>query len=112
MRRDCEISAVSSLLGHPLVAAALGALLGVLFTFISHRASGFVTPRDPMLGVAFYGAIMVARMIIAVAALWFYFLVALNGLAPFGFALGLSFIAGLGFEAVKASRIPTSHTPA
>ena len=98
--------------GNPVVAVALGALLGVLFTFISHRASGFVTPRDPMRGVAFYGAIMVARMITAVAALGIYFISARDGLAPFGMALGLSFIAGLGFEAVKASRIPTSHTPA
>lgn len=112
MRRDCEISAVSSLLGHPLVAAALGALLGVLFTLISHRASGFVTPRDPMRGMAVYGAVMLARMTLAIGSLGVLATVAPAALAPFGFALGLSFIAGLGFEALKASRIPTSHTPA
>lgn len=100
------------MLGNPIVAAALGALLGVLLTRVSRRASAVVTPDDPMRGVAIYGAIMIGRLLTAVLALAVFYLAAPDGLAPFGLALGLSFIAGLGFEAVKASRIPTSHTPA
>lgn len=112
VRRDCEISAVSSLFGHPVVAAALGALLGVLLTLVSRRASRLVTPDDPMRGFAIYGAIMVARMFVVVAALAIFYVVAPDGLAPFGMTLGISFIAGLAYEAVKASRFNASHTSA
>ena len=112
MRRDRKISAVSSLFGHPLVAAALGALLGVVLTFISHRASTFVSPRDPSRGMAVYGALMIARMTLALVTLGIFAIAAPTGLVPFGFALGVSFIAGLGFEAVKASDKHVSHTSA
>ena len=111
-RRDRAISAVSSVFGNPIVAAALGALLGVLLTLVSRRASAVVTPDDPARGVAIYGAIMVGRLFTAVIALAVFYLAVPEGLAPFGLALGLSFIAGLGFEAVKASRLNTSHTSA
>lgn len=100
------------MLGNPVIAAALGALLGVLLTLVSRRASHFVTPDDPMRGVAIYGVFMVARMFAAVAALGVYYLALPEGLAPFGLALGLSFIAGLCLEAVKATRLNTSHTSA
>lgn len=112
MRRDCEISAVSSLFGHPLVAAALGALLGGLLTFVCHRASSLVTPADPMRGMVMYGAIMIARMTFALLALAVYFIAARDGLVPFGFALGFSFVLGLFYEAVKASGMHTSRTSA
>lgn len=95
-----------------MVAAALGALFGVLLTVISRRASRLVTPDDPARGFAIYGAIMVARMFVVVAALGIFYLVAPDGLAPFGMALGVSFIAGLAYEAVKASRLNASHTSA
>jgi len=110
VRRDCEISAVSSLFGHPLVAAALGALLGVLLTFVSRRSSALVTPRDPFRGMAIYGIFMLARMTFAILALALYYVAARDGLAPFGFALGISFVAGLVYEAVKASRPHAFHT--
>ena len=112
VRRDCEISAVSSLLGHPVVAAALGARLGVLLTLVSRRASRLVTPADPMRGFAIYGAVMVGRMFAALATLGILYLVAPDGLAPFSLSLGVSFIAGLGYEAVRASRFNASHTSA
>lgn len=98
--------------GNPIVAAALGALFGGLLTLVSRRASAVVTPDDPMRGVAIYGAIMIGRLFTAVIALAAFYLAAPDGLAPFGLALGVSFIAGLGFEAVKASRLNTSHTSA
>lgn len=98
--------------GYPVVAVALGALLGVLLTFVSHRASAYVTPRDPMRGLAVVIAMTGARFALALSALAAYSIFAHDGLAPFGFALGTSFIAGLGFEAVKASRLSASHTSA
>jgi len=100
------------LFGYPVVAVALGALLGVLLTFVSHRASAYVTPRDPMRGLAVVIAMTGARFALALSALAAYSIFAHDGLAPFGFALGTSFIAGLGFEAVKASRLSASHTSA
>ncbi len=112
MRRDCEISAVSSLFGHPGIAVALGALLGGLLTFVSHRASSLVTPFDPMRGMVMYGAIMLARMTVALMALGLYFLAAPAGLTAFGVALGFSFVLGLFYEAAKASGLHLSRTSA
>ena len=112
VRRDREISAVSSLFGNPLVAAALGALLGAVLTFMSHRAAAFVTSEDPMRGLAIVAAMMGVRFVIAIAALGAYFLFARAGLVPFGIALSFSFVAGLAFEAVKLSDFRTFHTPA
>lgn len=108
MRRDRKISAATSLLGHPLVAATLGLLLGVFLTFVSHRAVSFVTPEDPMRGLAVVAGAMGARFLIALTALGAYFLFARAGLEPFGLALAFSFVAGLMFEAVRVSR---SHAP-
>ena len=112
MRRGCEISGVSSLFGHPMAAVALGALLGAALTLASERAASFVTPKDPFRGVAIVAVMTGARLLVALLALGAYSLFAPDGLAPFGFALGVSFIVGLALEAVKASRPNVSHTSA
>jgi hypothetical protein len=112
VRRDREIAAASSLLGHPLVAATLGIMLGVLLMFISLRASTFVTPDNPMRGFSIVIIMTGARFFLALVALAAYYIFAPDGLAPFGFALALSFVAGLGVEAVRVSSPKTSHTSA
>ncbi|MBN2248668.1 MAG: hypothetical protein JW733_08205 [Coriobacteriia bacterium] len=112
MRRDCEISGVSSLFGHPMAAAALGVLLGAVLTLASERAASFVTPQDPFRGIAIVAVMTGARLVVALLALGVYSVFARDGLAPFGFALGVSFIVGLALEAVKASRLSASHTSA
>jgi hypothetical protein len=71
-----------------------------------------VTPEDPSRGFAVVALATGARMVIALAALAAYFVFAPGGLAPFGLALGLSFIAGLAVEAGRASRLNTTHPPA
>ena len=108
-RRDRTISAASSLFGHPLVAATLGLMLGVLLTFVSHRAVTFVTPEDPMRGLAVVAAMMGARFLVVLLALGAYFVFARDGLSVFGLTLAFSFVAGLGFEAVRMSRPRASH---
>ena len=112
MRRDSRISGVSSLLGHPVVAMALGALFGAALTLVSERAASFVTPQDPFRGFAIVAVMTGARLLAALIALGAYSLLAREGLAPFGFALGISFIAGLALEAVKVSRHNATHTSA
>jgi len=99
-------------LGHPVVAVALGALLGVVLTLVAERAASFVTPENPSRGFAVVALATGARMIAALAALAAYFVFAPGGLAPFGLALGLSFIAGLAVEAGRASRLNTTHPSA
>ncbi|MBN1192340.1 MAG: hypothetical protein JXA36_01410 [Coriobacteriia bacterium] len=110
MRKDRQISAASSLLAHPVIAAALGALLGVFMTLISRRASHLITPADPIKGFALVAAMMGLRFFLALVALTLYFLFAPDGLPVFGFVLGTSFIAGLGYEAVRVSCVRTTHT--
>lgn len=112
LRRDCEISGVSSLFGHPVAAVALGVLLGAVLTLASERAASFVTPQDPFRGVAIVAVMTGARLLIAVVALAAYSTFAREGLASFGFALGISFVVGLALEAVKASRLSAPHTSA
>ena len=110
MRRDREISAATSLFGHPMVAAALGALLGVLLTFISRRAASYVTPADPMRGMAVVGVMMGVRFLLALAALAAYYSFVPDGLVAFGLALAISFVVGLMFEAAKLSFVRATHT--
>jgi len=95
-----------------VVAAALGALLGVALTVISHRAASRVTPADPMHGLAVVALAMGARFLIVIAALGAYLVFARDGLVVFGPALALSFVAGLAFEAVRVSNPHAPHTSA
>lgn len=94
-----------------MVAAALGALLGVLLIVGSRRAVAFVTPEDALLGVVIVGGMMVARFAVAIAALAAYHFFAPDGLAPFGVFLSVAFVAGLAVEAVKSVR-PHASTSA
>lgn len=114
MRDSCEgtskISALSSLFGHPLIAAALGVLFGVLLMAVSHRAVSFVTPDDPLRGVVLVGALMGARFMAALGALAVFYFFARNGLAPFGIALVFSFVVGLFVEAFRLSGPHASRT--
>lgn len=98
--------------GNPVVAAALGALLGGALTVLSQRAAASVAPSDPARGLAFLAAMTAVRLGMALCALLFFYLFARTALAAFGLALGFSFVAGLAFEAVKASRLNASHTSA
>lgn len=103
---------MDSLFGHPLVAAALGALLGVFLTFLSRWAVTRVTPQDPAMGMAVVALMMGARFALALAALGAYYFFAREGLVVFGVALTVSFVAGLTVEAVKASCPHASRTSA
>jgi len=112
VRRDFKILGVSSLFGHPVAAATLGVLLGAVLTIASERAASFVIPEDPFRGVAIVAVMTGVRLLVAVLALAAYSVFARDGLAPFGLALGVSFVVGLALEAVKASRLNASHTSA
>jgi uncharacterized integral membrane protein len=76
---------------------------------VSHKAVRFVTPQDPMTGVVLVGALMVVRFLVAAAALAAFYLLARDGLAPFGIALVFSFVAGLFIEAFR-SIAPNART--
>ncbi|MHB8050450.1 MAG: hypothetical protein ACYDHQ_04430 [Coriobacteriia bacterium] len=95
-----------------MAAAALGALLGAALTFASERAASFVTPRDPFRGMAIVAVMMFLRLLAALAALAFFYVFSPQGLVPFGLTLAVSFIAGLGFEAVRVSRPHVPQTSA
>jgi hypothetical protein len=95
-----------------LVAAALGTALGVCLTLLSHRSISHVTPENPLKGVALVGLFMAGRFVIAVAALAAYGLFVRSGLVPFGLALTLSFVVGLGYEAFTGSGTGAPRTAA
>lgn len=95
-----------------MVAATLGVMLGVVLTFVSHRAVTFVTPDDPFRGVAIVGLMMGARFVLALMALAGYYFVARVGLVVFGATLVLAFLVGLVVETMKMSRTPVSRTSA
>lgn len=112
MRRERKISALSSLFVNPVLAAALGVLLGAVLTLVAERAVRVVTPADPFRGMVLVTLLMGARFTVAAAALAAYYSFARDGLAPFGIALSFSFVAGLVFEAVRVSRPHVPHTSA
>lgn len=95
-----------------MVAAALGALLGVLLMVVSHWAVAFVTPEDPMRGLLIVGMMMGARFALALGALAAFYFFAPRGLAPFGILLAVSFVVGLFFEAVRLSGPRATRTTA
>jgi hypothetical protein len=107
-----KIPALSSLIGQPVIAAALGVALGATLTFVAERAVRLVTPADPFRGMVLVTLLMGARFMIAALALALFYRFAHQGLAPFGIALGVSFVAGLSLEAVRISRPHLSHTSA
>lgn len=100
------------MLGHLWVAIALGVVLGVFLTLLSERAVGFVTPQDPMRGLAVVSVMMGVRFLAALAALTVYYVFARDGLAAFGVSLALSFVVGLTFESAKMTRIRTTSSSA
>ena len=100
------------MIGHPAFAVALGALLGIALTLVSERAARFVTPEDPTRGFAMVIVMMGARFFVSLALLAVYYILAPAGLAPFGMALALSFVAGLFVEAVRIIRPHVPHTSA
>lgn len=100
------------MLGHPLVAATLGILLGVLLTLLSHRAVTFVTPEDPLKGLRVVAVMMGVRFLIALVALGIYYFFAQDGLAAFGISLAVSFVIGLMVEAMRMTRLRASGTSA
>ena len=95
-----------------MVAATLGIMLGVLLTLLSERAVTHVTPDDPMRGLAMVSVMMGVRFGLAILTLGLFYFFARDGLAPFGIALALAFIAGLMLETVRMLRTRTPETPA
>jgi hypothetical protein len=98
------------LLTQPIVAVLLGAALGVASLLVSRASSRLVTPEDPMLGFAKLSLVSFTRMIVVLAALAAYFVLARPGFVPFAVTLVFSFLGTLGYEAWKVSS--RTHRPA
>jgi hypothetical protein len=68
------------------------------------RASArLVTPEDAMMGVAKLALVSTVRVLVVLAALTAYFLLARTAFVPFAIALVVTFLVTLGYEAFKAS---------
>jgi len=92
-----------ALLTQPIVAVLLGAALGVASLLVSRASSRLVTAEDPMLGFVKLSFVSLVRMLVVLAAMAAYFILARPGFAPFAVTLVLSFLGTLGYEAVKVS---------
>ncbi len=95
-----------------MVAVALGALLGAVLTIVAERAASSVTPDNPFRGLAIVITMTGVRLTGAVIALAAYSHFAPAGLVPFGFTLGVSFVVGLGVEALRISLRNATHMSA
>jgi hypothetical protein len=98
------------LLGNPVLAAFLGAAVGVGSFLLARAASRLVTPQDPFLGFAKVALVSLGRMLAIIVALAACFAFARPGFPAFAFALIVSFMGTLGFEAFRASS--RTHRPA
>jgi hypothetical protein len=96
---------LSAILGTPFVAAALGALLGVVLLRSSRGAYAHVDPDDP---TGSYFAIiypMVLRFAVVIAALFVYFTFMRDAMIPFSLGLLGGFLAAANVELWKYARI-------
>ena len=85
-------NSVAALLTQPLVAAGLGALLGVLMIGLTRYGVTFMKADEPELGVARAVALSSLGMLAAFVALLLYFLYARDGLVAFGLGLVVGFM--------------------
>ncbi|MGB4594044.1 MAG: hypothetical protein WBI63_09785 [Coriobacteriia bacterium] len=102
----------AALFANPVIAVALGLCLGVVTMLVSRRASRLVTPEDPFRGFLALMLVMGGKFLVVAAALTGYFMIAPGGLAAFGIALVLAFLASLVVEALRTSRLMSSRTSA
>jgi hypothetical protein len=92
-----------TILAQPLVAVLLGGALGLGSVLLSRASARMVTPEDAMLGVAKLALVSTARVLVVLAALTAYFLLARRGFVPFAIALVVTFLVTLAYEAFKVS---------
>lgn len=90
---------------NPILAAALGLVLGVGLLVVSRASVRLMTPDDPGLGLAKVAVTMVIRMAVVVAALIAYYVWARPGLVPFGAALVAGFFVMVTVELFTLSRV-------
>jgi hypothetical protein len=91
------------ILAQPLVAVLLGGALGLFSVLVSRASARLVTPEDAMMGVAKLALVSTVRVLVVLAALTAYFLLARTAFVPFAIALVVTFLVTLGYEAFKAS---------
>lgn len=96
--------AVSAFLSLPVVAAALGIILGIGLVVVSRVSSRLVTPDDPALGFTKVAMVLFVRMVVAFGALALFYFFARRGFVVFGIALVSAFMCALVFEAFRASK--------
>ena len=95
---------VSAFLGAPLVAAALGALLGVVLLLSSRRAYAHVDPADP---TGSYFAIiypMVLRFTVVIIAMVVYYTLMRDAMLYFSVGLLGGFLIAANVELVRYAR--------
>ena len=98
------------ILAQPVVAVVLGAALGLGSLVVSRISSRLVTPEDSYLGLAKLALVSTVRVLLVLAALTAYFLLARKGFVPFALGLVIAFLATLGYEVFKASSSTRRHT--
>lgn len=92
---------MSGMLSNPITAVILGVLLGVCFLVISLVSFRLITPERPEAGLGLAALLLLARLGLAVGALFMYKRVAPLGLTPFAISLACGFLIAYGVELVK-----------
>jgi hypothetical protein len=83
---------IASFFGTPVVAAIVGAALGVAMLSLTRAGVGFVTPEAPELGAVRAVIMLTAGLVAALVGLFVYFAFMRAGLTAFGLGMALGFV--------------------
>lgn len=96
-----------SLLGHPVVAAVLGSVLGVGLLLFSRASFRTMTPEAPEVGLALVAVSLFARMALAAALLFVYYRFISEGFVLFAVGVAGGFLVSYSVELVRYGKVLT-----
>ncbi|HEX9092847.1 MAG TPA: hypothetical protein VF902_02575 [Coriobacteriia bacterium] len=110
-RGKLAATATVALIASPVVASALGLLVGVSALLLTRRGARFLTPETLELGAARAVAFMCLGMFAAFFSLMGYYLWARDGLSYFGIGLVIGFMVPATLALFSAAGLTRPATP-
>ncbi len=99
------VDSVVALLGHPVVAAALGIALGVGLLLASRASFRAFTPDAPEAGLVYAAVSLFVRMAIAAGLLFVYYRFISEGFLPFAIGVAGGFLVMYTIELVRYGKV-------
>jgi hypothetical protein len=99
------VDSVLALLGHPVVAAVLGIVLGVGLLLASRASFRAFTPEAPEAGLVFAAVSLIIRMALAAGFLFLYHRFVTDGFVPFAIGVAGGFLVLYTVELMRYGKV-------